>query len=116
MPSPEHRHSQGFSGPRHGGSLSWEPLHASDSSQTGSKLGPLAAQFQGPRGSGHLGHMEPFGTVPSLTSQPRSVVLKKSCSPPTPPQRREELPTNRRGVFWKHSSLSASPAGHRRYW
>ena len=48
-------------------------------------LTPEKRQFQGPRGMGHLRHMDPLGVVPSVTSHPRSVVLKKSCSPPMPP-------------------------------
>ena len=38
-----------------------------------------------PRGIGTLRHMDPAGVVPSVTSHPRSDVLKNSCSPPTPP-------------------------------
>jgi hypothetical protein len=45
-------------------------------------------------GMGFLRHMEPAGQTPSVTSQPRAVELKNSCSPPTPPHRSDELPTN----------------------
>lgn len=52
--------------------------------------------------------MELAGTVPSLTCQPRAALSKKSCSPPMPPQRNEELPWKSRCVCWKHAWTEAA--------
>jgi hypothetical protein len=108
------------SGPRHSGACAVACRQASLSSHTGSKLGPLLAQFHGPRGRGLLRHMEPGGCVlvcaparVSLappTSQPRALVLKGRVAPPSPPQRSVELPVKARGRRWKQASVSCCPS------
>ena len=56
--------------------------------------------------------VEPSGRVPTETS----VALKMCSLPPSPPQRSLLLPSAKgTGWAWKHASVSAASAGHKRY-
>ena len=64
------------------------------------------------RGSGFIVQVEPAGSVPVETRVP----LKYICFPALPPHRRDAMPSNGSGVFWKTSSVSGAAAGAMRHW
>eukprot|EP00658_Telonema_sp_P-2_P055054 TRINITY_DN43789_c0_g1_i1.p1 TRINITY_DN43789_c0_g1~~TRINITY_DN43789_c0_g1_i1.p1 ORF type:complete len:133 (+),score=20.95 TRINITY_DN43789_c0_g1_i1:27-425(+) len=57
-------------------------------------------------GSGFMAQVDPTGRVPLETY----LALNQSCFPPFPPHLRLDMPSNGRGVRWKHSSVRASRA------
>lgn len=113
-PCPEHKHAPSGAAPL-------PSVHSLGSSQTGSNEAPKFFHPQSPparagaRGSGTLRQLLPTGSVPTDVSQPSALLSNHTRFPPSPPYRSEEFPTNWSGILEKHSSVSSSCAGHRRY-
>jgi hypothetical protein len=66
---------------------------------------------EGAANIGFFAHVEPMGLVPLSTQAPgmerRVPLFQRSCC---------FVRSNWSGIFMKHSSVSGSSAGHRRYW